>query len=124
MSRMYAGPGKMLLCIDNNQEIMDHQKRIFEQSGYIVVTVGSAREGLRLATLFKFDAVLLEYQMGEMNGHDLAYEIRRFRPDTPVVIVSGGEIPEATRRMVDAVVTKEEAGSELLSTVVRLCERV
>jgi CheY-like chemotaxis protein len=123
MSRMYAGPGKMLLCIDSNPEILDHQKRIFEQSGYIVVTVGSAREGLRLAKLFKFDAVLLEYQM-EMNGHDLAYEIRRFRPDTPVVIVSGGEIPEATRRMVDAVVTKEEAGRELLSTVVRLCERV
>lgn len=121
MSQVCRDPQKMLLCIDDNQAILAYERRILEQSGYIVVTESSARQGLRLATMFSFDAVLLDYSMPEMNGHDLAHEIRRLRPDTLVVMVSGSEIPEETRRLVDAVVPKEEANRELLPTVARLC---
>jgi CheY-like chemotaxis protein len=123
MSRAYAGQGKMLLCIDDSQAVLDYEKRILERSGYIVVTEASARRGLRLATIFSFDAVLLDYHMPEMNGHQLASEIRRLRPDTPVVMFSGSEIPEETRRLVDAVVPKAESPNELLPTVIRLCEQ-
>jgi len=120
---MYRGPEKIVLCIDDSHAILEYEKRMFEQSGYLVVAVASARRGLRLATLFSFDAVLLDYHMPEMNGHELAHEIRRLRPGTRVVMVSGSEIPEETRRLVDAVVPKEEANRQLLPTVVRLCER-
>ena len=124
MSRSYRGTDKIVLCIDDSQAILEYEKRILERSGYFVVTAVSARRGLRLATSFSFDAVLLDYHMPEMNGHDLAREIRRLRPETPVVMVSGAEIPEATRRLVDAVVSKDEAARELLPTVSRVCERL
>ncbi len=124
MSRMYQGTQKMLLCIDDSQAILDYERRIFEQSGYVVVTEASARRGLRLATSFSFDAVLLDYSMPEMNGHELAYEIRRLRPETPVVMVSGSEIPDETRRLVDAVVPKDDVNRELVPTVARLCDRL
>jgi CheY-like chemotaxis protein len=124
MSREYQGPQKMLLCIDDSQAILDYERRIFEQSGYVVVTEASARQGLRLATSFGFDAVLLDYRMPEMSGHDLASEIRRLRPKTPVVMVSGSDIPEETRRLVDAVVPKDDVNRELVPTVARLCDRV
>jgi two-component system cell cycle sensor histidine kinase/response regulator CckA len=121
MSRMYRGPQKMLLCVDDSLMILEFERRLFEQSGYIVVAVDSARRGLRLATSYSFDAVLLDYQMPEMNGHDVASEIRRLRPETRVVMVSGGVVPEETTRLVDAVVPKAEASRELLPTVDRLC---
>jgi len=124
MSREYRGPQKMLLCIDDSQAILDYERRIFEQSGYVVVTEASARQGLKLATSFGFDAVLLDYRMPEMSGHDLASEIRRVRPNTPVVMVSGSDIPEETRRLVDAVVPKDDVNRELVPTVARLCDRV
>ena len=124
MSRMYQGTQKMLLCIDDSQAILDYERRIFEQSGYVVVTEASARRGLRLATSFSFDAVLLDYSMPEMNGHELAYEIRRLRPETPVVMVSGSEIPDETRRLVDAVVPKDDVNRKLVPTVARLCDRL
>jgi len=124
MSRMYQGTQKMLLCIDDSQAILDYERRVFEQSGYVVVTEASPRRGLRLATSFSFDAVLLDYRMPEMNGHDLASEIRRLRPNTPVVMVSGSDIPEETRRLVDAVVPKDDVNRELVPTVARLCERL
>ena len=111
----------MLLCIDDSPAVLELERRIFEQSGYIVVTANSARRGLRLATICIFDAVLLDYNMPEMSGHDVAYELRRLRPETHVVMFSGGDIPEETRQLVDAVVPKTEAQRELLPTITRLC---
>jgi CheY-like chemotaxis protein len=124
MSRVYRGSETTLLCIDDNPAILEYERRMLEKSGYIVVTAGSAQLGLRLAKIFTFDAVLLDYHMPEMSGHELAYEIRQVSPGTPVVMISGSEIPEETRQLVDAVVPKAEANRELLPTVTRLCDRL
>jgi CheY-like chemotaxis protein len=70
-----------------------------------------------------FDAVLLDYEMPEMNGHDVAVEIRRMRPTTPVVMFSASEIPAETYKLVDAVLLKTASIRELLPTVSRLCGR-
>jgi CheY-like chemotaxis protein len=70
-----------------------------------------------------FDAVLLDYEMPEMNGHDVAVEIRRMRPTTPVVMFSASEIPAETHKLVDAVLLKTASIRELLPTVSRLCGR-
>jgi CheY-like chemotaxis protein len=123
MARAYRRPGcePMLLCIDDSPAILEYERSLFERSGYIVVTATSARQGLKLATMYRFDAVLLDYHMPEMNGHELALEIKRIRPKSSVVVFSGSEIPEDTYKLVDAVVPKTEAIRELLSTVTRLC---
>jgi CheY-like chemotaxis protein len=123
MARAYRRPGcePMLLCIDDSPAILEYERSLFERSGYIVVTATSARQGLKLATMYHFDAVLLDYHMPEMNGHELALEIKRIRPKSSVVVFSGSEIPEDTYKLVDAVVPKTEAIRELLSTVTRLC---
>ena len=123
MSLVNRGPQKMLLCIDDSLAILEYEKRMLEESGFMVVTTASPSRGLRLAALFPFDAVLLDYQMPEMNGHQLACEIRRLRPETSVVMFSGGDIPEETRELVDAVVPKSNAHRDLLPTVTRLCDR-
>ncbi len=124
MSRAYRGPQRMLLCIDESQAILEYERSLFERSGYVVVTAASARQGLRFATMFRFDAVLLDYRMPGMNGHQLAFEMRHVRPETPVVMFSGSEIPEETRKLVAAVVAKTEAVKELLPTVTRICDGV
>ena len=123
MSRAYQGSGRMLLCIDDSRAILDYEKRLFERSGYIVVTAASPQQGLRLANMTSFDAVLLDYQMPEMNGHQLALEIRRIRPEMPIVMFSGSEIPTETLKLVDAAVPKTDTISDLLSTVSRLWNR-
>jgi len=124
MSQAYRGPQRVLLCIDDSQAILEYERSLFERSGYIVVTAASARQGLRFATMFRFDAVLLDYHMPEMNGHQLAFEMRHIRPETPVVMFSGSEIPEETRNLVAAVIRKTEAVEELLPTVTRICDQL
>jgi CheY-like chemotaxis protein len=123
VSQEYRSAQKMLLCIDDSPSILEYERRLFEHSGYIVVTVESARRGLRLATLYSFDAVLVDYWMPEMSGQEFAHEIRRLRPETPIVMCSSSEIPEETRKLVDAFVSKDVAHRELLPTVTRICDR-
>lgn len=99
----------MLLCIDDSQAILEYEKSLFERAGYVVVTAVSALQGLRLATMFRFDAVLLDYRMPEMNGHEVALEIRRIRPETLVVMFPGSDIPKETHNLVDAVIPKTDS---------------
>ncbi len=122
MAREFRGRERMLLCIDDSHAILQYERALFEKSGYIVVTASSAQEGLHLASTFKFDAVLLDYQMPDMNGHQVTLELRRLRPETPVIMFSGSEIPAETYKLVDAVVLKTGPIRELLPTVVRLCD--
>lgn len=113
----------MLLCIDDSQAILEYEKALFERLGFNVVTAADARQGLKLATTSTFDAVLLDYQMPYLNGHEVAVEIRRTRPETVVIMFSGSEIPEDTQKLVDAVVSKDGEIRELLPVVARLCDR-
>jgi CheY-like chemotaxis protein len=96
MARVYQGPQPILLCIDENHGILACGRSPFERSGFIVVTATSAQEGLRLVTMYSFDAVLIDYHMPDMNGHHLASAIRRIRPGTPVVMFSSSEVPVET----------------------------
>ena len=79
MTRVSSAPGKMLLCVDDSPAILEYERSLFEKLGYVVVIANSAPQGLRLATMSRFDAVLLDYGMPEMNGHQLAAEIKRMR---------------------------------------------
>jgi CheY-like chemotaxis protein len=60
----------MLPCIDDREAILEYERRLFEPSGYFVVAVASAPHGPGLATEFSFDAILLDYHLPEMNGHE------------------------------------------------------
>jgi len=122
MARKFRGPEKMLLCIDVSESILQYEKALFERSGYIVITASSAQHGLRLASIFDFDAVLLDYQMPDMDGHQIALALRRLKPETPVILFSGGEVPDETCKIVDAVVARTGSIRELLPTVTRLCD--
>jgi CheY-like chemotaxis protein len=123
MAQAYQGQGRMLLCVDDSQAILEYEKALFERLGFNVVTAADARLGLKLATTSTFDAVLLDYQMPYLNGHEVAVAIRRMRPETLVIMFSASEIPEDTQKLVDAVVSKDGEIRELLPVVTQLCDR-
>lgn len=123
MAQAYRAFERTILCIDDNVAILKYEKALLERSGYNVLTTTSAQQGLTLAMLSQIDAVVLDYQMPGMNGHNLAAAIRKCRPNMPIVMFSGCKIPEETYQLVDAVVPKTETIQRLLPTVARLCNR-
>ena len=101
---------------------MGYQRALLERRGYEVHTATSPRQGIQIAAVCGIAAVIVDYHMPEMNGHEVALEIKRLRPQTPIVMVSSDdEIPEYVLKAVDAFVSKYEAPSRLLPVLTRIC---
>jgi DNA-binding NarL/FixJ family response regulator len=67
-------------------------------------------------------AVVVDYHMPEMNGHEVAIEIKRLKPQIPIVTVSSDDaIPEPALNVADAFVSKNEAPHCLLPVITRIC---
>ncbi|SRR5258706_1244225 len=112
-----------ILCIDDDEAILRYVKMLLERSGYAVITAASAQQGLRLVTMCDCDAVLVDYEMPVMNGSEVAFEIKRIRPELMVIMLSGSEVPTHAMGLVDAFVPKLEASRELLPMIAELCRR-
>jgi CheY-like chemotaxis protein len=75
-----------------------------------VLTAASARQGLRIAAACAVAAVIVDYHIPEMNGHEVATEIKRLKPQIPIIMVSSDDaIPEPALNVVDAFVSKERS---------------
>ncbi len=73
-----------------------------------VLTAASGGEGLELASKHSVDVVILDYFMPEMNGQEVAIEMRRLRPQAPIIMLSGAvDVPEQGLRWVDAFIAKD-----------------
>jgi CheY-like chemotaxis protein len=64
---------------------------MLERLGYTVTISTSAPEALALfrATPERFDLVITDHTMPAMAGDTLAQELRRLRPELPVIVCSG-----------------------------------
>ena len=111
-----------LLCIDDDYAVLECEKALLETFGYTVVTASSGAEGLILAGLHSFDVVIVDYNMPEMSGQELAIAMRRVRPLAPIIMVSGAvDVPRQALEAVDAFVAKPCLVSRLLPAIELLC---
>ena len=112
---------KMVLCIDDNQEVLECEKAFLESFGYTVLTAPSGHKGLELASVHSVDVVIVDYFMPEMNGHEVAIEMRRLRPQAPIIMLSGAvDVPEQALKWVDAFIAKDRLASQLLPAIAKL----
>ncbi len=113
---------KTILCIDDDHGVLGFHRALLERRGYLVLTAASARKGVQLAADFALSAVILDYHMPEMDGLEVAAEIRRIRPRVPIIMVSSdAEISEQALQAVDAFIPKDEAPRLLLPMINRIC---
>ncbi len=86
---MFNTPGRQtILCIDDDDGMLCYQKALLERRGYKVLTAASARQGLQIAAVCAIAAVIVDYHMPEMNGHEVATEIKRLTPQVPIVMLA------------------------------------
>ena len=115
--------GKIVLCIDDNNDLLECEKEFLESFGYTVLTAPSGCKALELASVHSIDVVVVDYLMPEMDGHEVAVRMRRLRPQAPIIMLSGAvDIPEQALKSVDALVAKDQLASHLLNAIVRLQE--
>ena len=111
----------VVLCIDDNQTVLKCEKAFLESFGYTVLTAPSGGKALEIASIYSVDVVIVDYFMPEMNGSEVAVEMRRLRPQAPIIMLSAAvDIPEQVLNLVDAFVAKDRLSSQLLPVIAQL----
>ena len=108
----------VLLCIDDNEDVLECEKSFLESFGYTVLTAPSGGKALELASIHSVDVVIVDYVMPEMNGHEVALKMRRLMPQAPIIMLSGAvDVPEQALKSVDAFIAKDQLASQLLPAI-------
>jgi CheY-like chemotaxis protein len=110
----------VLLCIDDDEDMLECEKSFLESFGYTVLTAPSGGEGLELAATHPVDVVIVDYLMPEMNGQEVATQMRRLRPQAPIILLTGAVVPEQALKRVDAFIAKDRLASQLLPAITQL----
>ncbi len=123
-----SSPLRILLAEDNpvNQVLA---VRILSRRGHSIAVCGNGREALARLDQEKFDVLLTDMQMPEMDGFETAEAIRRREQETgdrlPIVAMTAlalkGDRERCLAVGMDAYVTKPVRQSELIETVERFC---
>jgi formate/nitrite transporter len=80
---------KRMLVIDDESVVLSACRRIFSAEGWEVVTTESPRQGLELASGSRFDVILCDWRMPELNGLDVVEMLDKRAPDAAVVMITG-----------------------------------
>jgi len=115
-------PSGVVLCIDDNEDLLECEKSFLESFGYTVLTAPSGGKGLELASQYSVDVVIVDYFMPGMNGDEVAVEMKRLRPRAPIIMLSGaGDVPKQALNEIDAFIAKDRLASQLLPAIADLC---
>lgn len=116
-----ASEPKTLVWIDDYQPGLTVYKAVFEGMGFRVLTASSGSLGLDLVDSNPADAVIVDYEMPEMDGEAVATSIKNSRPELPVIMFSGSSlVPSRVKNVVDAVCDKAGSHDELLAAINRV----
>jgi CheY-like chemotaxis protein len=91
----------LILLVDDDGIGRSVRKLVLEAHGHNVLAVGDAHQALRALATEPVRLVLLDYFLEGTTGVDLAKQMRTVKPDVPILLLSGGDIPEGTEYVDD-----------------------
>lgn len=96
--------GRLALVVDDVADVTEMLSVVLTRAGFRVVTASSARAALEAVHQQLFDVIISDIGMPEMNGYQLAREIRSL-PDyatVPMVAVTGYSMFDDEQRSLNA----------------------
>jgi CheY-like chemotaxis protein/GAF domain-containing protein len=118
-----AVAGLRILAIDDQQMILDLLTGICQSLG---LELTALRDPDRAAAMFKsrpFDIVMVDLAIGRVSGWDIAREIKRLSPETPVILMTGWGMDidpdRAARNGIDFTLAKPFKIEQLTDVITR-----
>jgi PAS domain S-box-containing protein len=129
-SLLPRGKGETIMIVDDERALVGLAEEITAGLGYEPVGFMSSNAALRAfrAEPQRFDLVLTDESMPDLPGTELAREIRRMRPNMPVIVMSGYGGSQLANRAaeigVNAVLRKPLHNRELAEALARILQPV
>lgn len=80
--------GLKIMIIDDDPGIIDVIKSFLEEK-YYIQGITSSKEGLKQLKKEKFDILILDYYIDELNGNDVIDEIRKYDNNLYILLLTG-----------------------------------
>lgn len=117
---------KNVLVIDDEPIVLDSCRRILKQEGFDVNGAFNGREGLKKIEEDKYDAVLVDWKLPEIDGMEVLRIIKKNHPEVIVVMITGyPSVESAVKAMklgVSDYVSKPFTPDELKETILKAIE--
>ncbi|MXS85536.1 response regulator [Nitrosomonas sp. HPC101] len=116
-----------ILIIEDEQKIASFVKQGFSQDGFVADVASNGIDGLHLATTSTYDLIVLDVMLPGRDGWSVLQEIRKHRPDQPVILLTA--LDAVSHRVkgltagADDYLVKPFAFSELMARVRNVLRR-
>jgi PAS domain S-box-containing protein len=120
-----APGGRCILVVDDDEAVLDVTREFLERADYSVLTASGGAEAVETLRSHRdeIDGVVLDLVMPGMTGEEAYVEMRRLKPDLPVVLTSGYDKQQAAARFagrgIAGFLYKPFEPEELLDSVAR-----
>jgi DNA-binding NtrC family response regulator len=116
-----------ILIVDDEDGMRRLLSRVLAREGYDTSAVGSGAEALRLVANERFDLVVTDIKMPEMDGLQLLAELKEYEPSLPIIVITAyGTIENAVQALRSGAydyIAKPFENDEIKLTVAKAFER-
>jgi DNA-binding response OmpR family regulator len=78
-----------VLCVENQPEYLDALKSMLETAGFEVVSATTGEQAISELEKSSIQGVLLEYDLPDATGSAVRAEMKRIKPEVPVLLFAG-----------------------------------
>jgi len=85
-----------VLLVDDEKEFLEIMSHRMEAMGMKVTTAESAEQALSILSKTTFDAIVMDFQMPEMDGMEALKAIKNKKPELQIILLTGYATVEKT----------------------------
>lgn len=115
---------RTILLVEDDRAVRRYMEILLERAGFNVVAAADGLEAMKLALSTKFDLVITDAIMPQLNGYELCRFLRHHPhlARVPIVLLSGMERGGDDSVKPDAYLTKPVQPEQLLACLAKLIE--
>lgn len=106
---------KNLLLVDDEPSLVTVLKGFLEEEGYFVESAENGKMGLQRYQGARWDVVITDHAMPEMNGEEMAKQIKLREPNLPIILITGCREAITNPDQFDAILLKPFRFAALLT---------
>ena len=124
---LFTAPEARVLIVDDNEMNLEVEKKLLADTKIITDTAISGKEALRLTLEYRYDAILMDHLMPEMDGIECLANIRKqtggLNADVPIIVLTANAGSENIELYnisgFDGYLVKPVSGKQLEEMLVR-----